>query len=441
MGEGFAFSTRARSASAPELRSRDMYAAAAWLKEKTEPGIDSLDAALITQLPDAAPDLPGRLRARISGADLDLTCMSDDEADALLLPGVWSALDAHANGIATVTLDKSFAMGGEPIVSCLRQLAQLRSLCIDLPLSPEAADPREIDFAGAGHNLQCLKLLSPYPPAGTRIHIPASAIAVADEAPRDPASALAEVTHWHPDGRPGASLPLGVREQPMKFRPANLAPLLVQGCEDELESENTIMLIAESPESAASPAQAATVEHSSLQAGPRRSCFTFAVNLRRHFLESMIRDLRASIKGDALDLSGWSYDKARELHDVEPQAWDAFLNDAKAAHLKYVVLHKELATEPLLTPRLQPLDANHFFKEHLPDSISCRLTASIKGRELDLTDWTEREVDALWSAPEKSRAVLLRDPRAADLELVAVNHFAAGRPALIAGFKQVVAFD
>jgi hypothetical protein len=391
-------------------------------------------------MPDAAADLGDRLRSRLSGTELDLTKLCDDEVEALRWPDVLRALDARANGIAEVTIDGAWTTGDEPLVPCLRQLPHLRTLCISGPLTSEPCRAVEIDLTGLGPNLQRLRFLGPHPPSGTRINIPATVVAEAEEAPSDLSLPPAWVIPSNGDELAGVALPLGVREQAMPRRPVHLAPLLLPEGDQDGDGD-AITMVAEDGGPATATDLPAPVGPSQFQAAPRRGNFHFSVNLGRHFSKATLHQLQASIKGDALDLSGWTPAAAKALWQIRPQAWNAFLNDAKAAHLKCVVVDKALAAQPPLIPQLQQIGGNHFFEGQLPETIGRRLARSIKGQELDLTDWSEKEVRALWAVPEEDRAVLLRDPRAADLQWVAVNEFAASRGPLITGLKQLAAVD
>ena len=124
-------------------------------------------------------DVADRLARRITGPELDLTDLTDDEEDvvALMSPAAWDALQQIAQasggvGISSVALSPELSSGGHTLVDGLQQLAvQYLDVCVP-------ADGDTIDFRNLhaehpqGNGLRQLTLnIRPGEPGTTLEHI------------------------------------------------------------------------------------------------------------------------------------------------------------------------------------------------------------------------------------------------------------------------------
>ena len=144
--------------------------------------IDSLEASFPDADIPALRDVADRLARRITGPELDLTDLTDDEEDvvALMSPAAWDALQqiaqqSGAAGISSVALSPEFSSGGHPLVEGLQQLAvQYLDVCV--PADGDTIDFRKLHVEHSqGNGLRQLTLNirpgEPGEPGSTLEHI------------------------------------------------------------------------------------------------------------------------------------------------------------------------------------------------------------------------------------------------------------------------------
>jgi hypothetical protein len=382
-------------------------------------GIEDARAALVEALEASFPDAEMRvlqdvadaLARRITGPELYLADLTDDEEDVvlpLLSPAAWDALQRIARagggvGITSVILSPELSSGGQALVDRLKQL-QVEYLDVSVPTDGDTIDFRDRHGDGAqegGFRPQILHIR-----------------------PGEPGSTLKHI--FVPDGTTVIGCWQGTMNALVHFTDAQGGVLrstpLFQAREGEWLDLDCIE-----------------------QSNDSRDAFIDAV--RRAIpkaVDTVVSQLYGKwlerIKGPVLDLSDCVGEEAIAVRQVPPEAWTAFRTDPLAAGVTTVIVSHELALHGLLPTGLHqqrnPHDPRAAFivaaQPVLPDvplgELFDKLLRRTRDTVLDLSDFSGDMAEDVRCLPQSAWNEFRRHPQAADLASIVVDSelFAGG---------------
>jgi hypothetical protein len=379
-------------------------------------GIEDPCAAFVAALEASFPEVDIRelqdvaacLARRITGPELDLTDLTDDEEDvvSLMSPAAWKALQQIAQasvdcGISSVALSPEFSSGGHTLAQGLRQLA-VEYLDVSVPADGDTIDFRNPHAQRPQGGFRQLTLnIRPGKPGTTLEHV------------------------YVPEGTTITGSWEGSVNVQLHFTDAQGAVLRStrlfrnpQGGWQQLRAID-LNCIERSNES--------------------REAFVDAVRKAvPHYSVELMSDLFGRwlkcICGPVLDLSLCVGDEAQALRAVPPQAWAAFRKDPLAADLTTVIVSYELGLgRPLPTGLHQQFNPNdprtafiHAAMPVLPrfpvNGLFDTLLDSIEDSVLNLRHLSKHDMaDAILRLPQSAWKEFLRHPQAAHLTLILLS--------------------
>lgn len=372
----------------------------------------ALARALEASFPDVEirvlQDLADGLSRRITGPELNLTDLTDDEEDVLPLmsPAAWSALQRIALadgglGITSVILSPELSSGGQDLVDRLKHLG-VEYLDVSVPADGDRIDfsDRNGDLAhGGGFRLLTLNI-RPGEPGATLEHI------------------------FVPEG----TMLKGSWEESMTV----LAHFT--------DAEATVLRTARVfRDQQGELRQRPAVDLDCIQRS-NESCAAFTAAVLQAFPHTSDRaasDLHAKwlkcIRGPVLDLSDCVGEEAEAVRELPQQAWEAFRADPLATGVTTLIMSHELSIDgPLLTglnERLNAHDPRAAFiaaaRAVLPDAplgeLFDKLLHRTRDTVLNLSDLSGDIAGALRCMPQSAWNEFLRHPKAADLSHVVVS--------------------
>jgi hypothetical protein len=393
--------------------------AAATRNECIETARAALAQALEASFPDVEigvlRDVADGLARRITGPELNLADLTDDEEDAVTLmsPAAWHALEQIAQAesgvaIASVILSPELSSGGQELVNRLKQLG-VGYLDVSVP-----ADGHTIDFRdrhGEGPQADGFRHLT--------LNI----------RPGEPGTTLEHI--YVPDGTTVKGSWEGSTNVLLHFTDAQGAVLrttrLFQSQGGEWQQLPAIDL--------------GCIE----QCNDSRQAFIDAVrqaipNAVDTAVSELYGRLQKRIQGQVLDLSDCVGVEANFVRALPPDAWIAFRTDPLAAGLTTLIVSHEVAIDgPLPTglhEQRNPDDPRDAFiaaaQAVLPNAplgdLFDKLLRRTRDTVLNLRDFSGDIVQALRHLPQSAWNEFLRHPQAADLASIVVGSelFAGG---------------
>jgi hypothetical protein len=423
------FPASGRRAAAFETKGVANYTPQTSAAAKRNDGIEVAHAALAHALEASFPDaeicvlrdVADGLARRITGPELNLTDLTDEEEDALTSDAVWDALLQIAQasggpGTNWATLSSELSSGGQALVDWLKQLG-VEYLDVSVPADGDTIDFRDRcgdDPEKSGFRLQTLNV-RPGAPGSTLEHI------------------------YVPDGTTVKGSWEGSTNVLLHFTDAQGAELrttrIFQSQGGEWQQLTAIDLDSIEQSQLSHDAFIDAVQYVVPEAEPR-------------MISGLYDRLLKRINGPVFDLSNCVGQEAQTVLDLPPDAWTAFLTNPLAAGVTTLIVSHELSIRsPLvagLNQQLNPHDPRAAFvaaaQAALPEfplgDLFDKLVSRIRDTVLELPDLPDDMAKAVRSLPQNAWNDFLRHPLAADLRSIVVSDdLFAGGP-LVNGLTQ-----